>query len=188
MYAFELASTFNAIGNYDSSDEYLSRAIELNPDNTEYFVTKSNYEIDRSGDVEKAISIINSAPETSSQDRVEWELAIFDIYSGNYTAALDKLGKIGLMENLTDNDYSTKSMLKGWAYAMLSNQSKFRSEFEKAEATLKEKIIENPEDPRYHSALGRVFALLGKKEDSLKEGLPSTYCLLKKICLMVHVI
>lgn len=53
---------------------------------------------------------------------------------------------------------------------MLSNQNQFQSEFEKAEISIREKIIANPEDPRYHSALGRVLALLGKKDEALNEG------------------
>ena len=41
---------------------------------------------------------------------------------------------------------------------------------EAASALLEEAVVEMPEDPRVHSALGLSYALLGRKDEAIREG------------------
>ena len=53
---------------------------------------------------------------------------------------------------------------------LMEDQQAEQAHYESARGTLESIIQEQPEDARFHSSLGIVYAGLGRKEDAIREG------------------
>ena len=56
----------------------------------------------------------------------------------------------------------------------MGKKSESKKDFDKAITNLNEKIIEYPNDPRFYSTLGLIYARLGKNKDAVEAGLEAT--------------
>ena len=63
-----------------------------------------------------------------------------------------------------------RSLIDGMAAAATGDQARARAGYEKARALLEGAVGEHPDDFRYHAALGRAYAGLGRKLEAVREG------------------
>ena len=63
-----------------------------------------------------------------------------------------------------------KSLLRGFAFELLGQSGLARSEYESAMEGLQAEVETYPEDARYRSSLGIAYAVLGQKEQAIREG------------------
>jgi TolB-like protein/Flp pilus assembly protein TadD len=63
-----------------------------------------------------------------------------------------------------------KSMMKAFIYGFLGESYLARAAYDASVAPLEAEVQRWPEDPRYHSSLGIVYAALGRKEEAIREG------------------
>ncbi len=99
-----------------------------------------------------------------------WSWYMQEVGEGNFQAALQLL-------NDTTNKWVShklwarpKPLLSAFIYAYLGEQKNAREGYETALKLLEKKVIEHPDDPRYHSSLGVTYAGLGRKNEAIKEG------------------
>jgi tetratricopeptide (TPR) repeat protein len=121
------------------------------------------------------------------------------VYCGNYQGALDWLS---LKPKDTDTQFNFIPTALRYAqiYGYMNEKESAKKYYEEARIILETKIKEWPEDARYYSALGLVYAGLGRKDDAIrygeeavrllpvtKEAYKGTYRIqdLSKICVMV---
>ena len=67
-----------------------------------------------------------------------------------------------------------KAFLAGFAHQYLNEPRLARVEFERARAMLEAALAKHPDDPRYHSSLGIIYAALGLKSEAIREGRRAT--------------
>ncbi|MEA1885644.1 MAG: hypothetical protein U9N72_00320 [Bacteroidota bacterium] len=67
-----------------------------------------------------------------------------------------------------------KSLLRAFIYEYLNETEHAHNDYKTALGILEQKVVEVPDDPRYHSALGMAYAGLGQKEKAIEEGLKAT--------------
>ena len=95
-----------------------------------------------------------------------------EVGEGNYQTALKLLSDTTKVW-ASDNKMWTipQTMFTSFINTYLDEPELARSGYKTAVEILEKKVAEVPADPRYHSALGIVYAGLGKKEEAIKEGL-----------------
>ena len=94
---------------------------------------------------------------------------------GNFDAALQLLSDSTKVWGVHHKMWTApQSMLRAFIYDYLGETERARSDYQKAVEILEEKVLEVPDDPRYHSALGIGYAALGEKDKATEEGLKAT--------------
>ena len=91
---------------------------------------------------------------------------------GNYQAALQLMSDTSIIWGTNNKMWAIpRTLFDAFIYDYLDKQELALINYNLAIEILEKKIIEIPNDPRYHSSLGIAYAGLGKKEEAIKEGL-----------------
>jgi len=105
---------------------------------------------------------------TENFEIVEW-LVDIDVLDGNHQEALDWLSlKSEDVDNL--NYFIPNAQRYALIYRYMNKNELAKKYYDEARSILESKIAEQPEDARFHSALGIAYAGLGRKEDAIREG------------------
>lgn len=93
-----------------------------------------------------------------------------DLIDTLYDDALNRLEREGF-EKLDDQMiYRPKSLYLAILYGLQDDMDRARLYYDSARIHLETKIIEIPDDSRYHSSLGLAYAGLGMKQEAIREG------------------
>jgi TolB-like protein/Flp pilus assembly protein TadD len=91
---------------------------------------------------------------------------------GNYQAALQIMSDTSIIWGTNNKMWAIpRTMFDAFIYDYLDKQELALINYEAAMEILEKKVMEIPDDPRYHSSLGIAYAGLGKKEEAINEGL-----------------
>ncbi len=170
--AYQVALTFKLLRKYPEAERYYDRAISLSPDWPIPYARKANLYLLWEGKTEKARAVLQEALEniksTENFEIVDW-LVDIDVFDGNYQEALDRLS---LKSKDIDNQYYFIPNAQRYAliYRYMNKNELENKYYDEARSILETKIREQPEDARFHSALGIAYAGLGRKEDAIWEG------------------
>ncbi len=162
-----LAGSYLAIRKYKNVESIIKRTDDLGS-----IQTKVNHGMsslyNSSGNVLKVISYL--------KDVEGWHGAKL-----RYNTISKDYNEINNILSNTPNDFFTnvqfyfpRSYYLGIANDGLGNKSVSKKHFDKAIEDLKEKIIEYPNDPRFYTTLGLIYARLGKNNDAVELGLEAT--------------
>jgi len=159
---------------YPEAERYYERTISLAPDQPVSYYFKARLYLCWKGSIERARAVLKEALQNIKSAEgtgigIANLLVNIDLYDGNYQGALDRLSF-----EPEDIDYTTYFIPKALRYARIHrymNEKELAKRYhDEARSILESKIEEQPEDPRFHSSLGIVYAALGRKEDALREG------------------
>jgi len=121
------------------------------------------------GDAAETRSVMEALPNTTGGwERWSWYWQ--EMYEGRYTEAL------GRIESTTEGWIRIKmfarpnALLAAYAHEKLGDVGSAAAAYEIARELLELEVAASPEDPRLHSSLGIVFAVLGRHEDAIREG------------------
>jgi tetratricopeptide (TPR) repeat protein len=92
------------------------------------------------------------------------------MFDGNYQEALDRLSLYELEAFDTQFWFVTKAQIYAQINGLMGNQQLEKNHYDSARIILETKILEDPNDARFHSALGIAYAGLGRKQDAIQEG------------------
>jgi Flp pilus assembly protein TadD len=92
------------------------------------------------------------------------------LYERDFQGALDQL--IGLPEKIVylSLSISPRELLAGYACQLKGDSERARLAYQSALALMEAMVRERPDDSRAYSALGLVYAGLGRKNDAIREG------------------
>jgi serine/threonine-protein kinase len=160
--AFEVGQTFMLLRKYQESERYYERAISLSPDWPDPYSAKVQLYLLWKGSTKKTRTVLEEAfqniKSVEDSDIVN-RLVNIDVFDGNYQGALDRLS----LKSETALRYAR-------IYGYMNKKELAKKYHDEARSILESKIEEQPEDARFHSSLGIVYAGLGRKEDALREG------------------
>jgi non-specific serine/threonine protein kinase len=91
-------------------------------------------------------------------------------FEGNYPEALGYLASFPDEWIRIKIGACPKSLLSAQVHDLLGEPERARSEYENARSLLETEVQTHPDDPRYHSSLGIAYAVLGRKEEAIREG------------------
>jgi len=170
--AYEVALTFELLRKYPQAERYYDRAISLAPNWPMPYAWKAQLYLLWEGKTDKARAVLQEGLEniksTENFEVVDW-LVDIDMLDGNYQEALDRLSlKSEDVDNL--NYFIPNAQRYALIYRYMNKNELAKKYYDEALSFLETKIREQPEDARFHSALGIAYAGLGRKEDAIREG------------------
>ena len=166
--ASNIAITCMSLRKYEDAMAWEDRALSLDPQDIQAKADKARSSYHWKGNTEEARALIKTLPPSRWNDYF-W--IIFETADKNWKAVQDKLG------SLSSDNFEVFALCyfnKDLAYALVFHAQKefseMRSHADLARATLEKSLGNNPNDPRYHSALGLAYAYLGRKDEAIAEG------------------
>ena len=167
--AANIGQSYTALREYPEADFYYDRSRSLAPDQVLLYMLKANNYWCWKGDTERARHILDESPLTD-EPLIVFLRCWFEINDKNYESALNLLlsSSVEIIEGA--DVFLPKSVLIGLVYNETGRTELARASFDSARALLERETKERPEDPRVHSSLGRVYAILGQKDKAIREG------------------
>ena len=92
------------------------------------------------------------------------------VYDRDWSAALERLDSASFEVFIENEYYFPKSLLACFCYSGMKDEERARASCDEARVFLEHVAREQPEDHRIRSALGLAYALLGSKEEAIREG------------------
>jgi tetratricopeptide (TPR) repeat protein len=158
---------------YSEAERCYERAISLAPDWPRPYAYKMQLYFLAEGSTKKARTVLNRALEnigTKEDVFIIFHWVLLEIFDGNYQKALDTLS-VGSSEAFETQFYFIpKAQLYGQINGLMGDRQAEQAYYESARKILESKIKQQPEDARFHSALGIAYAGLGRKQDAIREG------------------
>ncbi len=169
----ELGETCTLARDYQNAEAHIDRAISLSPDNEYAHIDKVVNILQWTGDVQRARAAIEQAMEKHVSGQSAGLLGHrvnIEILGGSYDRALRLLDENPGYQGIDDQyQFVPRSLMYGSIETYLGDRAKAGSYYNEARALLEQKVQSRPEDERYHSALGIVYAGLGRKEEAVRE-------------------
>jgi len=167
-----LGQTFTLMRNYAQAMPCFDRAISLAPDLPDPYSAKAGLYLAWEGNTKKARGVLEKAlktirsPEESSIVNL---LVTLDVYEGDYQKAL---GRLSVKSEDTDSMgfFIPIAMRYAGIYRHINENELARKYYDQSRNILEARIQQQPDDARFHSALGIAYAGLGRNEDAIREG------------------
>jgi serine/threonine-protein kinase len=97
-------------------------------------------------------------------------LYYLDMAERKYQEAEDRLVSFSFDSYETQELYIHKDLALASVYHAKKETPLIQKYAESARITIEKLVRERPQDPRFHVALGRAYAYLGRKDDAIREG------------------
>jgi len=164
-----VAWMLNSLRRYPESVVASDEAINLAPDAFWPYFYKTLSLWGWHGDASETRTVLEALP-NSTTDWARWSWFWQEMYEHRSREAL------GRLESTTDGWIRIKTfarpnaMLAAYAFEELGDVDSAGAAYEIARGLLEVEIEASPEDPRLHSSLGIVYAIQGRREESIQEG------------------
>jgi eukaryotic-like serine/threonine-protein kinase len=171
--AFNSAQTYALLRDYAEAQRYIDHAISVAPDVISRYTFKALYCLVSSGDIKTARAVMQQA---SSIAGAEDDMAVLfmrswiEMFDGNYKGAL------ALASSKPDGPFDDqfqfipRAQLLAEIHGLMGQRELERSDYGSARTVLEARVKEQPDDARFHSALGIAYAGLGRKQDAIRDG------------------
>jgi serine/threonine protein kinase/tetratricopeptide (TPR) repeat protein len=167
-----IATTLLWLRRYQEAEHYYERAISLAPnEDFNHFVKAILYLMWKGSTVEARSVLDRASKYFNLEDKQRFVNLLFelDIFERNYQGALDRL--FFIPEDLDKRNCFVPNVLRyARIYEYMNKKELAEKYYNKARIILEAKIQQDPNDDRFHSALGIAYAGLGRKEDAVHEG------------------
>jgi TolB-like protein len=173
---FNLSETYFMIGSFEETLSYLDKGSLIIPENIRIPDQKIHLYLMKDGNTTKAREVQYKAStigvtEEILNERSFWTPPlVLDIYDGNYNKALEYILSSGWEGRITPFTFHPKSLYCAHIYDLMDQKEDANIFFDSTRIILEQMVIEFPNDPRIHSAIGITYAGLGDKEKAIRFG------------------
>ncbi len=167
---FSLGETLSLMRRFDEAAEVHERLLELAPELPAAYQLMAVDAILARGDLEAARRALDAGREVDAV-QLDEPYYVWIAYYGRDTEAMQRLLDVtpDPFED-TQFDYVPKALAQARLYDLAGDETRAREYYDTARAVLEAKLGEEPDDPRYHSALGMAYAGLGRIDDAVRSG------------------
>jgi TolB-like protein/lipopolysaccharide biosynthesis regulator YciM len=174
--ASNLGGTYYLMRNYPAAERYHTRGITLAPEMFYSYFWKAELFLAAAGDVSKARGVVDAALQLGAASPPErpggipFLRARLDFLEGDHRLALEQLAPAPAL--LLDDQfyYLPRAQMSAQIYVRMGQEESARTAYDSARVMIEARLREDPADSRYHSALGLVYAGLGRKEEAVQAG------------------
>jgi TolB-like protein/Flp pilus assembly protein TadD len=171
--AWNTSETYRLLRDYSTAERFIDQAIALSPDLASGYQEKALLELLWLGDTKPARAVIQQA---SSIAGAEDDMAILflrawiEMFDGKYKEAL-AVASSGSRKPFDEQfQFVPRAQLLAEIYGLMGKRDLERMNYDSSRVELEKRIKEQPDDARFHSALGIAYAGLGRKQDAIKQG------------------
>jgi TolB-like protein/Tfp pilus assembly protein PilF len=158
---------------YTEADRAFGLTIALSPNWADPYAVKAWFQMRAFGDLEKAQAVLDQAGQiaglTDDEQDLAWTTLELTLARRDYPRALRQLETEASQEIDNQGSFSPIPLLRGQVQSLMGLDDLSRRSFEAARLELEQKIKHDPDDPRFHSALGIVYAGLGRRAEAVRE-------------------
>jgi tetratricopeptide (TPR) repeat protein len=175
--ALYLGQTYALLRNYAEAEHFYDKAISLSPDYDPSYFWKARLHLSWTGNFAKANEVIKGATQKIASldvNQIPYLWILVGIFEGDYQKDLVRLSSISEEGFDTQFYFVPKDQLYAQIHGLMNNKEKEKEYYNSAQNYLKNKIKEQPDDSRLHSALGIACAGLGLREKSIQEAIKAT--------------
>jgi len=173
VFASNLVETLVLMRRYAEAERTFDRFVSSTPARRTPYHFKAWLRVYAEGDTATAREILAEAFENGEvphEDNIANLLAEIDVFDGNYQEALDRrIAAQGQAWN-TQHQYIPKALQCALICVHMKDEESASQYFDSARIILETKVEERWEDARFHSALGIVYAGLGRKQEAIRQG------------------
>ena len=163
-----LGTTLLRMRRYPEAREALDRALAIAPTNMDAIEYKSMTYL-AEGDLSGARAVIAGAPK--QMDPTELVAAFANFYGLGWVLDDDRRELLlRLTPSAFDDDRGRWALCLAEAYRLRGDAASVRKYAEEAEKSLAEQVAAAPDESGRHADLGLALALLGRKEEAIREG------------------
>jgi TolB-like protein/class 3 adenylate cyclase/Tfp pilus assembly protein PilF len=168
----QLAATYDFLRRYADEAATFDRALELAPDNMETRIIRGFVEVQWKGDLRlyrNAIhAVLSKDPKNAANVSSDWfQLAFFERDAVEANRALAAIPAEGINVNAIS---FPKAWYEGWAARLRNDEAAAQNAFARARTEAALAVEKHPDFGPPISVLGAIDAVLGHKEDAIKEG------------------
>ncbi len=153
---------------YQEAIEACDQAIALAPDDAWPYLTKAFACWSWKGDNKRAKAALASIRCEHAWTPWAWYWA--ELFERKFQDALERLDVVPGEWIRLKTWARPLVLLRGFAYELMNESEKARVQYESARKMLEQEIKKAPDDPRYHSSLGIVYANLGMHREAVEQG------------------
>ncbi len=175
-YNIDISEIYLLLRKYEDAEEYIDIAISSIPEWGYSYYWKAKIYILRNGDVKRAVQILKGGFDVVNQENmyVAFLFIQIKILEGKYEEALKMLSNEPANVFEDDDSFMSKSQIEATIYGLQNSKNLEKIYYDSARDVIESKLTTLPDDARLHSALGIIFAGLGKKNEAIREGIRAT--------------
>ncbi|MHC4145743.1 MAG: protein kinase domain-containing protein [Planctomycetota bacterium] len=167
---WEIGETYSFLGRYSEAERYFDITISLNPDLHGPYLKKANNYLLWRGDLEKAREALEMNPKELDSGDLALQWFRQWLMEKNYEAILDFASSAREPVIRAETGVVPITLAAATAHELTGESELASAAYDSALAVLVDETRSFPEDHRNHSALGIVYAGLGRKEEAVTEG------------------
>jgi tetratricopeptide (TPR) repeat protein len=160
-----IAENHEANRRWDQATDYFGRHAERNPESTLGPSNMAWMAFNKNGDTGPLRAFLAAQPTGWSAAR--WNLEMLD---RDFEAALAAVDASSTEVYNSAGALTPRATLRGIALRQLGREAEAITAFEEAKATMEAMLPELDHDCRVHEALGDIMALLGMRDEAIREG------------------
>jgi TolB-like protein/cytochrome c-type biogenesis protein CcmH/NrfG len=168
-YLFSVAFTRQLLRQYEAAEQVYAAALRHAADLPVFYATWARLRLSRTGSIDEARSVLaQGAGAALDNDFTRFVAADLNLMSGRYRELLlqTAVWKTDVLDAQTW--YMPVAWLRAAAYRGLGEPDSARVHEQIALRLLEQRVLTQPDDARAHSALGRVYATLGRADDAVR--------------------
>ncbi len=167
--ASALGRTYTRMRRYADADRMAYRAQSVEPDNPLHVHERAHNTLLWKGALDEARAMLETMPR---QRRAIAILAWYDLerLARHWPAALGRIDAFAARVLVTESANYPKEYLRGVVLTRMGDEAGARQAYEAAREVLETQLAGGADIPRVHSALGLVYACLGRHEEAVREG------------------
>ena len=164
---YELGGANISLHRFEEAEKWFNIALSIYPGHLPAQLGKIGIHILSEGDTDKALNLWKTLPPHQLTDYMWFTLSML---ANNYQEVLDWLASLPYDTYEDQHFYFKKDLAYTTVFYAMKNISQMKIHAERARLALEKAVSEQPEDPRYHAALGLVCAYLDRGQDAVREG------------------
>jgi serine/threonine protein kinase/tetratricopeptide (TPR) repeat protein len=166
--AFELGTTYMVMRRYEKAESWYRRNQLLVPTDDVSKGRLAECYILADGSIKTARPILNSIKNLKVNNRAALEsLLLIDLLNQDCSITFNHLDTLKIAYINDQRYFMDKYAAFAYIYYLFDDTSKCQQFADSALIVLNKLVSEFPNDPRYHSALGLVYALSGKRNEAI---------------------
>ena len=169
---YDASQTYFGLRDWSNALRGLDRVLQLAPDSVNVKIQRGYTEFFAKGNTAPIKAALESIPANVDPDGVvtfaRWDVSLMD----RDPAAAERALAACRLEAITSQPGTPlpKSYLQGCIDLVRNDTARAQIDFEAARPALEKTVADSPQDSTRHAQLGLLYALMGRKEDALREG------------------
>ncbi len=170
---YELGQTYVLVRKYPEAERSYDHALSLSPDFALPYYEKARLYLLWEGNAVKSRAILEEAVQKANGEyypEVRYLFVMIDVSEKKYQDALRRLTSTPLKVIQDQFRFIPRELLYAQLYGLMHQPQQERAYYDSARIIVEDLVRNQPEDSRFHSALGIAYAGLGRKQDAIREG------------------